>query len=354
MSRGRVYEENAHNLRTDFQRDRDRILHCRAFRRLEYKTQVFLNGTGDHYRTRLTHTIEVAAISRTIARALRLNEDLAETIALAHDLGHPPFGHTGEYKLNEIMQKYGKEFDHNKHSLKIVDVLIEKYPGFSGLNLTWETRTGLIKHREPGRTALDGVLLPPIPSLESQVADAADDLTYYGHDIDDGLESGLLTLDDLGTLKIWQATEKYVSGFSIHKDSPKYSVFCVRCLIDSMVGDLVGNSYKNLESQNITTPEAFQNLNHRTITFSKDFEAKLSELKKFLYNNLYWNKKVTKINNTTAIKIEKLFYFYKKNPDKMGPYSRSRKGAGDIETIICDYIAGMTDRFALKEYKQIQ
>ncbi|MCK5845101.1 MAG: dNTP triphosphohydrolase, partial [Victivallales bacterium] len=191
-SRGRAHPEKPHPLRTDFQRDRDRVLHSRSFRRLEYKTQVFLNGEGDHLRTRLTHTIEVAAVTRTIARALYLNEDLAETIALAHDLGHTPFGHPGESALDDLMRDHDG-FDHNDQALRVLEKLERKYPDYDGLNLTWEVRSGLVKHRSTGKIKeIDGVALSKSPSLESQAADLADDLTYYGHDVDDGLEAELI------------------------------------------------------------------------------------------------------------------------------------------------------------------
>ncbi|HRR29047.1 MAG TPA: dNTP triphosphohydrolase, partial [Victivallales bacterium] len=206
----RKYPEEPHPFRTDFQRDRDRILHSKAFRRLEYKSQVFLNGTGDHLRTRLTHTIEVAAIARTITRTFMLNEDLTETIALAHDLGHTPFGHPGEHVMNEIMKDEGG-FDHNEQSLRMVDILERKYPEYEGLNLTYETRAGLVKRRNPEKAILDGKKLPPQPSLESQVADISDDLTYYGHDVDDGLDSGLITEKMLESIEIWNMAAEIAS-----------------------------------------------------------------------------------------------------------------------------------------------
>lgn len=348
-SKGRRYAEESHLMRTSFQRDRDRILHSRAFRRLEYKTQVFLDGTGDHYRTRLTHSIEVAAIARTLARTLGLNEDLAETIALAHDIGHPPFGHTGEYKLDDIMKAHKLMFDHNEHSLKLVDELIEKYPGFEGLNLTWETRTGLIKHRE-NHTTLDGEKLPPMLSLEAQVANIADDLAYYGHDVDDGLESELVTAGDLSSLAIWQKAAEISLKSGNTKGNKKYSIHVVRCLIDSMVRDVITQSNKNLTDLNIKSPEEAQNCSKPLIEFSQEYKSITNELKTFLSENLYKNQKVVEVNKSCATKLEKLFYLYLEKPQTRSAFINEREKKDGLHLAICYYIAGMTDRFAVNEY----
>lgn len=348
-SRGRKYEEESHLIRTPFQRDRDRILHSRAFRRLEYKTQVFLDGTGDHYRTRLTHTIEVAAIARTLARTLGLNEDLAETIALAHDIGHPPFGHTGEYKLDEIMKAHNLRFDHNEHSLKLVDEIIEKYPGFDGLNLTWETRTGLIKHRK-NNTELDGEKLPPMLSLEAQVADIADALAYYGHDVDDGLESELITEKELSSLDVWQKAAEISLKSGNTKKNKKYSDYIVRCLIDSMVKDVITQSDENITKLNIKTPEDAQNCSKPLISFSFEYKAMTDQLKAFLFKNLYGNKNVVEINRSCAEKLEKLFYLYLEKPQTRSEFINEREKKDGLYLAICYYLAGMTDRFAITEY----
>src|SRR5437868_1283762 len=240
-SRGRKYREEPPEWRTHFQRDRDRVIHSRAFRRLEYKTQVFLNGTGDHLRTRLTHTMEVAGIARNIARALRLNEDLTETIALAHDLGHSPFGHKGEEALQELMKKHGG-FEHNRQSLRIVESLEQKYPRFPGLNLTWEVREGLVKHftsyDHPSPYGLPGVQASACPSLEAQVANIADEITYYTHDLDDGLTARLFIEERLRKeVKIWAEAARCVTAE--HGDLPDESrrYFIIRCIIDSEVKD---------------------------------------------------------------------------------------------------------------------
>lgn len=349
-SKGRKYPEKEHPIRTVFQRDRDRILHSREFRRLEYKTQVFLNGIGDHYRTRLTHTIEVAAISRTLARALGLNEDLTETIALAHDIGHPPFGHTGENKLNEIMRRYNSGFEHNDHSIVLVDELIEKYPEFDGLNLAWETRDGLIKHREDKNIKLDGVLLAPNLSLESQVADIADDLTYFGHDIDDGLESGLIAEEDIASLDIWQNAVEISMESGNSRTNRKFAKFVVRCLIDSMVKDVIDKSVENLNVMKITTPEDAQNNARRVISFSSDYKDMTVKLKEFLFQNIYWNDKVLEVNRVCAEKIEMLFDLYVNTPNARSDFINRISGIYGIEHAVCYYIAGMTDRFAIEEY----
>lgn len=352
-SKGRKYHEKEHPIRTVFQRDRDRILHSREFRRLEYKTQVFLNGLGDHYRTRLTHTIEVAAISRTLARALGLNEDLTETVALAHDIGHPPFGHTGENKLNEIMKHYDLSFEHNAHSIILVDELIEKYPEFDGLNLAWETRDGLIKHREDKGIKLDGILLPPNLSLESQVADIADDLTYFGHDIDDGLESGLIAENDIASLDIWQRASEISFKSGNSKSNRKYARFVVRCLIDSMVKDVIDKSVENLNIMKIKSPEDAQNNPNRVISFSSDFKDMTIKLKEFLFRNIYWNDKVLEVNRACAGKIEELFNLYVNKEENRGDFINRIAPKYGLESAVCFYIAGMTDRFAIDEYKRL-
>lgn len=352
-SRGRTRPEPSHPFRTEFQRDRDRVLHSRPFRRLEYKTQVFLNDAGDHYRTRLTHTIEMAAIVRTVARVLGLNEDLAETISLAHDLGHPPFGHTGERRLNALTLDHGG-FDHNAQAIRIVDVLEHKYPGFDGLNLTWEVRAGLIKHRVPGVTSLDGELLPPHPSLESQVADLADDLTYYGHDTDDGLESGLFAEAELDAVELWREAAAKAEAQGLRPGVEKHRSYAVRCLIDSMVGNLVRHSDHLLESHHVGSPDQAREFSMPLIAFSPDFAKKANELREFLYANMYFNPKVLAINNHAANQVEELFHFLLKHPERLGKATRDRVEHDGLHRAVADYIAGMTDRFAMHEHANLK
>ena len=355
-TKGRRFTEEPHPFRTDFQRDRDRILHSRSFRRLEYKTQVFLNGEGDHLRTRLTHTIEVAAITRTIARALYLNEDLAETIALAHDLGHTPFGHPGEYALNELLQEYGCSFDHNDQSLRVVDELEQKYPDYDGLNLTWEVREGLMKHRGKEKpVTLDGIKLPYTPFLESQVADLADDLTYYGHDVDDGLEAGLINEDMLAEIPIWnQAVERAKErGLNIITGEDKSRAYTVRCLIDMMVGNAIIHSESRINEYALEDPEKPQNIIDRIISFDDSFNTMTLQLREFLYKNVYHHPDVSAVNESAVEKMRKLFKAFVKNPELMGKTAQERIKKDGLPLAVSDYIAGMTDRFALLEYDKI-
>ncbi len=352
MSHGRKHPETSHPFRTDFQRDRDRILHSRSFRRLEYKTQVFLNGAGDHYRTRLTHTIEVAAIARTIARALYLNEDLAETIALAHDLGHTPFGHAGERRMHQVMQNDGG-FDHNEQALKVVDELEIKYPDYNGLNLSWEVRAGLLKHREGKIVSLDGTVLSPFPPLEAQIADLADDLTYYGHDVDDGLESGLINQDMLMSLAIWRNAVKPAEKAGLQPGTERYMAFSIRNLIDMMVGDAIRNSIARIREDKIGSLEDVQQHNRKLISFSPEFGIIALELHDFLFENVYFHPEVLGVNHIASDRMENLFNVYIANPELLGDNARSRMETVGLKRAVADYIAGMTDRFALNEYLRL-
>jgi len=353
QTKGRCYPEIPHPFRTDFQRDRDRILHSRAFRRLEYKTQVFLNGTGDHYRTRLTHTIEVAAITRTITRALYLNEDLAESIALAHDLGHTPFGHAGEDALNELMQEHGG-FDHNLQALTVIDSLEQKYPDYDGLNLTWELRTGLIKHRISGKTKLDQKLLPLQPHLESQIADVADDLTYYGHDVDDGLDAGLLNEDMLSEITLWNMAKSKAEerGAPLVKGSEKSRGYIVRCLIDMMVQNAILTSALNLEKYKNMTSENIQKLDKRLIAFDEKFTKLTLELRAFLFSNLYHHPTVDDVNNNAVRRMRHLFEIFLEKPQLMSNSAYNRQKQVGLHRAVADYISGMTDRFAMIEFEK--
>ena len=348
----RIHPENEHPLRTNFQRDRDRILHSRAFRRLEYKTQVFLSGSGDHLRNRLTHTIEVAAIARTFARALALNEDLTETIALAHDLGHTPFGHAGERALHTLMHEYGG-FDHNLQALRVVDFLEIKYPDYDGVNLTKEARAGLCKHRTEGETTLDGIALPPSGSLEAQTADLADDLTYYGHDVDDGLDSGIITPEMMDGLEIWQKASALVKKKDPSATGERFTAYAVRCLIDMMVGDAVRYSAKLIEEAAPSSPGDVENMKSPLVAFSPEFERMTSELKKFLFDNLYFGKEISKINGLSKTRMELLFSRFTTKPELMGETAKKRIQIDGIHRAAADYIAGMTDNFAVTEYLRL-
>jgi len=351
-SRGRLYPEPRHDLRTEFQRDRDRIIHSPCFRRLEYKTQVFVNGTADHYRTRLTHTIEVAAVSRTLARALRANEDLAEAIALAHDIGHSPFGHMGERALDELMKDEGG-FDHNIQSLRWVEHLERQYPGFDGLNLTWELRAGLRKYvaRQPG-AELDGQPIGPHQSVEAQIADVADDLTYYAHDIDDGLDAGLLDARQLDDLAVWreaagQARREYPGlGEELRMG------ITVRCLLDMQVRDVIRHSEEQLAHHRPESPEEVMNAPGRMVAYSPSMHDKLVPLRAFLFERVYWHPDVHGANENAVAMMRKLFLHYVEHPEWMGEKARNRLPVDGLWRTACDYVSGMTDRYALEEFEK--
>ncbi len=354
-SRGRKFPEDAPDWRTQFQRDRDRVIHSRAFRRLEYKTQVFLNGTGDHLRTRLTHTMEVAGISRNIARALRLNEDLTETIALAHDLGHPPFGHSGEQALNRLMKGHGG-FEHNRQSLKIVEELEQKYPGFPGLNLTWEVREGLMKHglrpafRPVGRKLKLGLQR----SLEAQVANLADEIAYYSHDLDDGLEAGLLSEQALRRdVAIWARAARQIQKQHGRLPDECRRYFIIRCLIDSQVKDVVETTGQHIADSGVASADAVRSHPKLLVQYSPERRSLNLELRKYLYQNLYYSPQVNQPNRQAVRMLEGLFHYYLKHPSEIGELSRQRARKLGCHQAVCDYLAGMTDRYALSIHQRL-
>lgn len=353
-TRGRQHPEPPPEWRTHYQRDRDRVIHSRAFRRLEYKTQVFLNGTGDHLRTRLTHTIEVAAIARNIARALRLNEDLAETIALAHDLGHSPFGHAGEEVLNRLMRRHGG-FEHNRQSLRVVECLEQKYPRFPGLNLTWEVREGLAKHR----TSYDH---PESPlgftarccSLEAQVANLADEIAYYSHDLDDGLEANLLSEPALNReLELWHRAARTVRRREGVLPDEGRRYFIVRCLIEDQVRDVVVNTRHRIADAAVRSADDVRAHPRALVQYSPDRRRQNLALRDYLYRNLYYNPAVHEPNSQAVRMLEELFRFYLENPSKLGEQARRRARREGLHRAVCDYLAGMTDRYALLEYRRL-
>jgi dGTPase len=352
-SRGRKYPDPSTDWRTPYQRDRDRVIHSRAFRRLEYKTQVFLNGTGDHLRTRLTHTIEVSAIARNIARALRINEDLTETIALAHDLGHSPFGHTGEHTLDKLMKGDGG-FEHNIQSLRIVETLETKYPAHPGLNLSWEVREGLLKH-SPDRNHPNWTdeFNTPNPSLEAQVANLSDEITYYSHDIDDGLEAGLLDEHHLiENVEIWNRLASEVQTAHGTMSSEKRRYFIIRCLIDYLVRDIVQTTFLTLESTAVETADEVRQWPERIASPSPPVKRQLSELRRYLFTNLYFNEVVKQPNDRATAMLEDLFQFYLLQPHELGEGSQARLRHFNLKRVVCDYLAGMTDGFALQAYQK--
>jgi len=352
-SRGRKYPEEDHPYRTNFQRDRDRIIHSTAFRRLEYKTQVFVNHEGDHYRTRLTHTIEVAQISRSVARALRLNEDLAEAIALVHDVGHTPFGHAGEETLNEIMKDHGG-FEHNRQTLRVVDVLEEKYPDFPGLNLTYEVREGIIKHE----TIYDH----PIPSefapheqatLECQSVNLADEIAYHCHDIDDGLASDILKEEELNQVTLWHDLTKSLEKQYTDLSHSQRRHQLVRMLINFEVSDLIEETNRRIQKYQIKTLEDVRNAKASVVSFSDTTRNLNSELREFLFDKMYRHYRMIRMADKAKRIITQLFEVYSNNLDQLPPSFLHRLKDEDKMQLICDYIAGMTDRFALQEYKKL-
>ena len=353
-TRGRKYPEAPPEWRTHYQRDRDRVIHSRAFRRLEYKTQVFLNGTGDHLRTRLTHTMEVAGISRNIARALKLNEDLTEAIALAHDLGHSPFGHKGETVLDELMRQQGG-FEHNNHSLRIVEELEQKYPTFPGLNLSWEVREGLVKHY----TAFDHPskrrgFAAKNSSLEAQVANLADEITYYSHDLDDGLDAGLLTETELSkNVELWSRVARAVKKQHGLLPDECRRHFIIRTIIDLQVKDVVETSEALIEKAGVRSADDVRLCPKTLVQYSAGRRKLNIELRRYLYKNLYFNPVVNEPHIRAKQILRDLFGHYLKHPADIGEQARQRMRKLGRHRTVCDYLAGMTDRYALQEHARI-
>lgn len=366
-TRGRLFAEEERPYRTAFQRDRDRIIHSSAFRRLKYKTQVFVYHEGDHYRTRLTHSLEVAQIARSIARVLGLDEDLAETVALAHDLGHPPFGHAGERVLQDRMKDYGG-FDHNAQSLKIVTELEKHYADFDGLNLTWETLEGLVKHNGP----VTGPSLPPeikaynarydlelgsYASLEAQIAALSDDIAYNCHDLDDGLRAGLFSLDDIRQLPLVGAQLQAIETKYPGLEKPRVIAELVRHLINAMLMDLVAETEKNLEAFAPDSYAAVRGAGKPLVSFSDEMIDVDKSLKEFLFTNMYRHYKVNRMMNKAQRIVKELFDLFMEDirllPHEWRLSLESLSGDAEKARIVCDYLAGMTDKFAMNEYERL-
>ena len=357
FSKGRRYEEQGDSSRSEYQRDRDRIIHCGAFRRLEYKTQVFVNHEGDLFRTRLTHSIEVAQIARSVARNLRFNEDLTEAISLAHDLGHTPFGHAGQDALNECMKGYGG-FEHNLQSLRVVDLLEERYGAFDGLNLTFETREGILKHcsiedaiklGDVGQRFLEGRQ----PSLEAQLANVADEIAYNNHDVDDGLRSGLITIEQLTEIDLfaryWFEVQELMPGISERRAIYE----TIRRMIGALIVDLTKASLKRIEEVNPQSVEDVRNA-PRLIAFSDGMREKSRSLKQFLFQNLYRHYQVNRMSSKARRIVQRLFSIFMAEPQLLAPEERAI-GDDKYEQArkISDYIAGMTDRYAMRQYRKL-
>lgn len=353
-SRGRAFHPDPEpEDRTAFQRDRDRILHTTAFRRLEYKTQVFVNFEGDYYRTRLTHTLEMAQIGRSLARVLGGNEDLIEAVCLSHDLGHPPFGHSGEAALDRLMRDHGG-FDHNKQSLRIVTKLERRYPQWPGLNLTWEVREGIVKHE----TEYDIADAREYDAekrgyLEAQIANAADELAYTAHDLDDGLRSGLLAPPDLAGLGLWDLVRDSIDWHTDTIDQLTRHRF-IRRLIGLEVDDLVRATNGRIEAAGATSVDALQRLTYNVIGWNDEMAARNRELKNFLYQHLYRHYRVVRMQVKAENILSSLFAGYIAEPAQLPIEVQQRAEAkGDLHRAVCDYIAGMTDRFALDEHYKL-
>jgi len=363
-SRGRSHAEPPPAYRTEYQRDRDRVIHSTAFRRLEYKTQVFVNHESDLFRTRLTHSIEVAQIARSIARARSLNEDLCEAIALAHDLGHTPFGHAGQDALNECMREYGG-FEHNLQSLRVVDELEEKYAAFNGLNLSFETREGILKHCSKGKAKLLGAVGERFingqqPSLEAQLTDLADAIAYNSHDVDDGLRAGMFELEDLGGVELLADVLDSIRRQHGTLSERRTQHETVRQMINLQVSDLIEVSHASITQAGVADIEAVRRQPQRLIHFSETMQAQHLQLKRFLHENMYRHYRVRRMSAKAAHIISRLFEVFMNDPRMLPPeharrtreYEQRDSTAGRARAV-ADYIAGMTDRYAIKEYNRL-
>lgn len=350
QSLGRRHEEAPHPLRSCFARDRDRIFHSRCFRRLEYKTQVFVNGMADHYRTRLTHTMEMSAVGRTLARILKANEDLTECICLAHDIGHSPFGHVGEEVLDDLMKNEGG-FDHNLQSLRCVEVVESPYPGFQGLNLTWEVRAGLLKHEAHIEGAeLDGHPIGPFQSMEAQIADLADDMTYHAHDVDDGLEAGIVTLAQLETTEFWRMAAAATKARYPALSEFQFVRATIRTLLEMQVVDAAEHASQVLEKQAPKNMCEVMAAPERIVAFSPGLKDVLDPFTAFMFENLYFHQGVTDATRKSTAMMRKLFLHYIEHPKTMGQKARDRIEQEGLWRTVCDYVAGCTDRYAIEEY----
>ncbi len=353
-SRGRKYPEEEHQYRSVYQRDRDRIIHSTAFRRLEYKTQVFVNHEGDYYRTRLTHTIEVSQIARSIARVLNLNEDFAEAIALAHDLGHTPFGHSGEDALKKLMEGHGG-FEHNLHGLRVVDILEQKYPDFPGLNLSWELKESIVKHKSPydNTSVTTEYNTNEQPLLEAQIVDKADSIAYDNHDLDDSLKAGIITDDDLQAVELWRETQKIVRQKYVIHDHDILIAQTIKTLINIEATDLIQNTISKIKHEDIETVQDVRDYAGLIVSFSPGLSEQKKKLQEFLFKNVYQHYRVARMADKAKRFLEELFIAFIKNPKQLpNEYQEWIEVAG-LYQAVCDYIAGMTDRFAQDEYKKL-
>jgi dGTPase len=351
-SRGRRYAEPEHPLRTCFQRDRDRVVHSSSFRRLEYKTQVFVNHEGDNYRTRLTHSLEGAQIGRTVARAMGLNEELTECLVLGHDLGHTPFGHSGERVMNDLMRDHGG-FEHNRQTLRILEVLERRYPEFPGLNLTWEVREGIIKHRPD----TDAVAPPDYapgepPTLEAQLVDYVDEIAYNNHDVDDGLSSRMFTVADIREVALFREAHDDALRRGLEDDRMAQH-HVVRWIIDRCVGDLIETSRANVEAAGVQSVADVRRAGRRLVGYSRETAAQVKELKDFLFRKMYRHYRVVRMGDKAGRLLRDLFESYVAEPLQLPPHFQLQLERDGVHRVVCDYIAGMTDRFAVDEHRKL-
>ena len=363
-SRGRLIAEPECQTRTVFQRDRDRIIHSAAFRRLEYKTQVFVNHEGDHYRTRLTHSLEVAQLARSMARALKLNDDLAEALALAHDLGHPPFGHAGEDGLSEVMRPYGG-FDHNAQAIRILTRLEQRYAAFDGLNLTWETLEGIAKHNGPLKEvpwALEAcnqqydLELTTFAGAEAQIAAHSDDIAYNNHDIEDGIRAGFFTIDELRDVPVIAEIITEVDDLYHPLEERRRVHEIIRRVINHMATDLVTQTQQNLAKAQPTTAEDIRRLNRPLVHFSQEMQASHRILKAFLMERMYRHYKLNRMASKARRIVSELFSFFLREPECLPPnwqHNHHEQSEQERARSVADFVAGMTDRFAMQEYQRI-
>lgn len=351
-SRRRRFPEETHPYRSGFDRDRDRIIHSEAFRRLEGKTQVFTPGVNDNYRNRLTHSIEVAQIGRTIAKALRVNESLTEAICLGHDLGHSPFGHRGEQALNELMRPFGG-FEHNQQALRIVDVLEHPYPDFTGLNLMYETRLGFARHHGPYDKPNDSEFSEICPSIEGQIADLADRIAYNCHDLEDGMRARLIDEEHLEPIKLFKQACAKIGADGI-SDHVIRRVRTAKSIIDMLVSDCIETSAKAIADSSVKSPDEIYNLNETLVRLSDSAQKNLEQLEKFLFDNMYMHDVLCRANKDVALWLNTVFQKLCDCPDLMPGYYQNLIAEFSLERTVCDYIAGMTDRFCLSLLKEIQ
>ncbi len=353
-SRGRLHPEAESATRTAFGRDRDRVLHTTAFRRLEGKTQVFLSSTGDHYRNRLTHTLEVVQVARNIARALGVNEDLTETISLAHDLGHSPFGHTGEDVLERLMRaRTDSGFEHNRQTYRVVTLLEKRYPDFDGLNLSWETLEGLVKHEREVSPPEIALFEPDWrPSLEASIADTADSIAYSAHDLDDGIRSGLVQASDLEHIRLWRRLTEQL-GLNPRQVSEFERRVLIREMLGEIINDVILMTAANLEGLKIRSLEDVRNADKPLVMQSENFNEERRELKAFLFENLYRHPQVIVQRQNVERILEALFTRFLEQPNSLPESVQARFGQVGVERAVCDYLAGMTDNYAFTEHARL-